>query len=102
MVYPGTEAYDWNKQKGYLISEDYSKWVTDTGLHNSVVSNPELSFKELVNFCDHARRKFYLRPSYIVKKVFQGLINFAEFKRNFKGFTKLIKHLVRGNVYKEE
>ncbi|MBM3210682.1 radical SAM protein [Candidatus Poribacteria bacterium] len=69
MVYPGTKAYSWAKENGYLLTEDFSKWNTETGLHNCVVSRPDLSNDELVEFCDRARREFYLRPSYILYRI---------------------------------
>ena len=95
MVYPGTEDYAWVKEKGYLMSEDYSKWVTEDGLHNSVVSNPDLTYQELVAFCDHARRKFYLRPSYFLLKARQSLKDPQEGLRNLKAFKTLAGHLLR-------
>jgi anaerobic magnesium-protoporphyrin IX monomethyl ester cyclase len=95
MVYPGTEDYAWVREKGFLISEDYSKWVTDKGLHNSVVSNPELTYQELVRFCDFARRKFYLRPQYLLFKLKQSLRNPREAKRNLKAFKTFARHLFK-------
>ena len=35
MVYPGTEAYTWAKENGYLETQDYSKWITAEGLHTA-------------------------------------------------------------------
>ncbi len=99
MVYPGTDDYEWVKEKGYLVSSDFSKWVTEKGLHNSVVSNPELSYKELVNFCDMARKKFYLRPRYIFLKIKQSISHPAEGLRNIKAFKVFVKHLLRRPVY---
>jgi radical SAM superfamily enzyme YgiQ (UPF0313 family) len=98
MVYPGTEDYEWMKEKGFLTSEDYSKWVTEEGLHNSVVSNPEFTYQTLVNFCDYARRKFYLRPTYIFSKMVQSISNPKEAKRNLKAFKTFFKHLMRKSV----
>lgn len=93
MVYPGTEDFEWVRSKGYLTSEDYSKWVTEEGLHNSVVSNPDLTYEELVQFCDYARRAFYLRLSYFLLKIGQSLRNPTEAVRNLKGFRNLFSHL---------
>jgi radical SAM superfamily enzyme YgiQ (UPF0313 family) len=93
MIYPGTEDYEWFKKKGFLTSEDFSKWVTEKGLHNSVVSNPELTHKQLVNFCDYARRKFYLRPGYLLLKLKQSLLHPGEAKRNLMAFRTFAKHL---------
>jgi len=102
MVYPGTEAYNEAKEKGWLVTEDFSKWLTEEGLHNSVVNLPNLTNKELVEFADYARRKFYTNPKYLVKKVIQSFKNFDEFKRNLKGFKTLIKYLWRGTFGKKK
>lgn len=102
MVYPGTAAYDEAKQKGFLSSENFSDWLTEDGLHNSTINLPNMTHKELVDFCDHARRKFYLRPSYLAKKALQSITDADEFKRNFKGFKKLSQYLIKGSFgYKE-
>ncbi len=69
MVYPGTEVYEWAKENGYLLTEDFSRWNTEDGLHNCVVSRPDLSNQDLVEFCDRARREFYLRLRYIIYRV---------------------------------
>jgi anaerobic magnesium-protoporphyrin IX monomethyl ester cyclase len=97
MVYPGTAAYDEAKQKGYLASENFGDWLTNDGLHNSTINLPNMTHRDLVEFCDKARRKFYLRPSYLLKKSFQSLRDFDEFKRNVKGFRKLSKFLIKGS-----
>lgn len=97
MVYPGTTAYEEAKAKSLLTTEDFSKWLTPTGLHASVVNLENLTQEELVEFADHARRVFYLRPSYLFRKLYQSLMSFDELKRNLKGFKKLIKFLVSGS-----
>ncbi len=96
MIYPGTEAYNWAKRHNYLTTEDFNEWLTPEGLHNCVISRPWLSNYELVEFCNEARRKFYTRPSYIVKKLFQGLSDPQELKRLTKGALILSKHILRG------
>lgn len=101
MVYPGTSAYTEAKAKGYLSSENYSDWLTKDGLHNSVINLPNLTHKELVQFCDRARREFYLRPSYLIRKAFQSLASYGELKRNIKGFAKLSQYLIKGSFSAE-
>ena len=32
MVYPGTEAYEWYKERGLILTDDFSKWLTPGGL----------------------------------------------------------------------
>jgi hypothetical protein len=98
MVYPGTEAYEWAKSNGYLLTEDYSKWLTDEGLHNCVVSTPELSANELVSFCDYARRKYYLNPKYLMYKLFQMLKDPKEIEKTLKSAKTFTKYLFKKSL----
>ncbi len=93
--YPGTQAYEWAKENKYIKTFDYSKWLKEDGMHECVLNLPNLSSDELVEFCDYARRKFYLRPKYLMYKAIQSLSNFDEMKRNLKAFAKLIKFLIK-------
>jgi radical SAM superfamily enzyme YgiQ (UPF0313 family) len=102
MVYPGTEAYRWAKTNGYLTTEDFSEWLTPTGLHNCVVSRPGLTNHDLVAFCDEARRRFYMRPGYIVRKLAFGIRDFQEFKRLAKGAATLSKYILQGTFGKDK
>lgn len=102
MVYPGTEAYEWVKKNKYLITEDYSQWLTSEGLHNTIISRPGLTNKELVELCDQARREFYLRSSYIFSKLKQIITTPEETKRIFKSARIFFKYLFRGSGVKEE
>ena len=60
MVYPGTVAYQEAKKREYIQIEDWGAWLTKDGLHNSVVTLPNITHEQLVSFCDQARRSFYL------------------------------------------
>ena len=97
MVYPGTEAYDWANDNHYLITTNYSEWLTSEGLHNCVVSRPGLTNRELVEFCDFARHTFYMRPSYFLSKFRQIIFDPREGKRIIKAFRTSIKYLIRGS-----
>jgi len=97
MVYPGTAAFEEAKKRGLLKTTDFSAWLTDEGLHNSVVDLPGLSSEDLVRFCDYSRRKFYTNPKYVLRKLIQSLFSFSEFKRNAKGAISLSKYLIRGS-----
>lgn len=95
MVYPGTEAYSWAEDNGYLTTRDFRKWLTDEGMHNCVVSTPELSARELVDFCDYARRSYYLGPKYILYKLRQGMKDFEEFRKTVKSARVFTRHLFK-------
>ncbi|MGD9405052.1 MAG: radical SAM protein, partial [Anaerolineae bacterium] len=95
MVYPGTEAYEWAKQNGYLSTGDYRQWLTPEGLHRTVLAQPGLTAEELVAWCDQARRAFYLRPRYIAGKAWQAVTNPAEAGRILKAARTFSRHLLR-------
>jgi len=99
MVYPGTTAYQEAKNRGYVQVEVWSEWLTKEGLHNSVVTLPNLTHDQLVSFCDRARRSFYLSPSYLSYKLKQSLRDRRELQRNVKGFITLSKYLLRGSQH---
>lgn len=86
--YPGTEAHQWALDNGY-IETDYAKYCLPDGTHNTVLSLPHLTAQEMVDFCNMARRKYYLRPRYILHRLRVGLTDFSDFKRSLKAFGKL-------------
>jgi len=95
MVYPGTEAYAWAKKNGYLLTEDFSKWLTDEGLHDCVVSTPELSADELVAFCNEARVKYYLSTRYLLHKSLQMIKSPKEITKTLKSAKTFAKYLFK-------
>jgi radical SAM superfamily enzyme YgiQ (UPF0313 family) len=92
--YPGTEAYIWAKQKGY-IETDYEKYCKPDGTHNTVLNLPDLSAEDMLNFCDRARKKYYLRPRYFFHRLRIGLTNINDLKRSLKAFKYLKDYLFR-------
>ncbi len=97
IVYPGTEAWTWAKQNNYITAKSYDEWVTPDGMHNCVLSTPEVSSQELVDFCNYARKKFYLRPRYMFLKAGECLTNKDDFVRTAKSFKTFAKYLFKRN-----
>lgn len=95
MAYPGTTAYDEARSRGELASEDYDKWLDKDGQHNTTVIRKGLTSQDLVDFCDRARREFYLRPAYIYKQAIMALTNSRERYRVMRGAGTLVKHLFK-------
>ena len=93
MVYPGTEAYNWAKTNNFIKAQDYSEWLKEDGSHNCVLSTDKVTSQELVDFCDYARKKFYLRPSYIFMKFGQCLANKDDAIRTMKAFGTFRRYL---------
>jgi len=102
MVYPGTVAYQEAKKREYIQIEDWGAWLTKDGLHNSVVTLPNITHEQLVSFCDRARRSFYLAPPYLLYKLKQSLKDRRELQRNLKGFFTLAKYLVKGSDHQKD
>jgi len=97
MVYPGTEAYQWAKDSNYINAKSYTEWLKPDGMHNCVLNTPELSADDLVKFCNYARKKFYLRPSYILMKAGECLTSKDDIVRTFKAFSIFRKYLFAKN-----
>ena len=92
--YPGTEAYEWARSNGY-IETDYENYCLPDGTHNTVLNLPGLSAQEMVDFCNMARRKYYLRIGYVLHRIKVGLANPDDFKRSLKAFGRLKHFLFR-------
>lgn len=95
IVYPGTEAWSWAKSHDYIKAKSYDEWLTPDGMHNCVLSTPEISSRELVDFCNYARKKFYLRPGYMLMKLGECLTSKDDFVRTFKAFGTFRKYLLK-------
>ena len=88
--YPGTEAYKWAKNNGY-ISGRYDEYCQEDGTLNCVLNLPGLSSQELVQFCAYARKKYYTRPWYFWHRIKNGLKDKEDLKRSLKAFNRLRK-----------
>lgn len=94
MVYPGTKDYEWAKKEGLLAIRDYSEYVTEDGNHNSVLSMPDMTSQEIREWCNYARRRYYLRPRYILYKLAQQLTRPSEIRRTFKATKRFARFLI--------
>ncbi len=61
--YPGTEAFIWAKENGYLKTLNMINGLTSDGLHECVLNLPNLSSEELLKFCDDARKKILFKTN---------------------------------------
>lgn len=95
MVYPGTDAWRWAEENGYLSTKDYSRWVTEDGLHSCVLNLPGLSAEEMAAFCDRARKRYYMRPRYLFSKLRQFIREPGERSRLYKAGMRFVRFLFR-------
>jgi len=94
IVYPGTEDFKWAKREGLLTFKDYSEYVTEDGNHNSVIRMPAMTSDEIREWCNYARRRYYLRPKYLIYKLNQQITHPSEIRRTFKATKRFIKFLI--------
>lgn len=72
-LYPGTEAFFWARENGYLSTEDYSKWLTKEGMHTCVINPPGFSGDKMQEICNSYLVRYHFRPRYLGMKLMQGL-----------------------------
>lgn len=100
MCYPDTEAWDWAKENDMLDSEEFSALLNEEGGHHTNVKGPDnMSPDELVEWCDKARKEFYIRREYIWHKLKQSLASWEEAKRTAKSaktFFSYLWNMIRG------
>ncbi len=97
MVYPGTEAYAQYRERGWIAAATWRDWLTPAGLHNCVVRNESLSPAELVRLCDLARRRFYLRPSFLARRALAAAVSPGELARTARAAKVFVRHLLAGS-----
>ncbi len=94
LPFPGTEAYYWAKENGY-IHGGYSDYVKEDGTINCLLDLPGITGEEMVQFCDEARKRYYWRPKYIAHRLWMGVKDPADFKRSVKAFMNIKKYLFK-------
>ena len=62
---PGTEFYDWVKEKGFLLVDDLEESLDEEGFQKCIVSYPEFTKENIENYVDRALKEYYLSPSFI-------------------------------------
>jgi len=95
LVYPGTEAYRWAKENGYLAAGSFAEWVDGGGMYRSVLNIPGLPAEKVEAFCLRANREYYLRPGYMLFKLKQLIFGPREVKRTLAGALTYFRRLPR-------
>lgn len=85
--YPGTPMYEWAKENGYLMDEDWFSY------HGSKVhlKLPTLSPEKIEEFHKYAFKQFYFRPKYILSRLskIRTKYDIQFYLQTFKSFFKL-------------
>jgi len=83
--FPGTEMFEWAKNNGYLNTFNWDKY----DLMNVVMELPTIKSNELKKYYKLAYKRFYMRPSYLLRKLFK-IRSFVDVKKNLSSFKSLI------------
>lgn len=93
MVYPGSPAFEQVRRSGHLTTDNYEEWLSPEGYHTAITRTESLSSYDIVRFCGKARRRFYLRPRYIIRKLIQALEDEGERIRIIRAFRTFRRHI---------
>lgn len=69
--FPGSPLYEEYSKKGLIISRDWSKynWYTARDVYN----HPTLKWNTIMKYFSRFYKRFFFRPSYIVKRATKGI-----------------------------
>ncbi|MCP4643362.1 MAG: radical SAM protein [bacterium] len=67
VAYPGTAFYDWAKSENCLTVHEWRDWVDENYEQVATHSLPGLSVDEINALIDEGLRRFYLRPSQMMR-----------------------------------
>ncbi|HMQ10560.1 MAG TPA: radical SAM protein [Oligoflexia bacterium] len=96
MPFPGTKYFEYAEEKGYLNTKDWSKWLDPEGEQTGVVSYPGLSKDEVEAGVNEGLKRFYFRPSYILRFALKNM-HFKDFLRKVRGFRHFAGYLIENN-----
>jgi anaerobic magnesium-protoporphyrin IX monomethyl ester cyclase len=90
--FPKTELEEMGKKNGWITTDDYAKYE----LNQPILNMPGLSVEELQKARNMAYRQFYLRPSYIFKRL-RKIRNFADLLINYRQAKDFISSWISPN-----
>jgi len=86
MPYPGTQMFDWAKENGYLLTEDWN----DYDWAHPVMTVPTVSMDAIQQKYKEAYRRYYFRPKFIFQRL-RKITNLEELKICFVGAKGILK-----------
>ena len=92
MAYPGTELFDWAKEKGYVKSFNWN----DYSYSNVVLELPNLDRAKLQYYYELAHRRFYFRSKIILRRLWH-IRSWAQFVQEIRGGRALMGFIFNGN-----
>ncbi len=92
--FPGTEFYEWARKNNYLITEDYSMWLSEDGYLNCLLDYPYATHEEIEKIRDSFMRKYYFSFGFIAR-TFLSNLDLVEFRRVMGGAVSYIAFQIK-------
>ena len=90
--FPGTSYYDYCEKEGLIRAGSWEDWL-QKGEQAQVVDYPGLTKSEIDYFVDSGLKKFYFRPQYMVRFLFQTR-NKKDLYRKLRGAKNFFSYLI--------
>jgi radical SAM superfamily enzyme YgiQ (UPF0313 family) len=92
--FPGTKFFNICDENRWLLTRKWDRWL-DAGEQHGVVAYPTISQNKINYYVDLGLRKFYLRPSYMVKFLLKTRSG-ADLCRKMRGAYNYFTYLFKG------
>ncbi len=93
-AYPGTEYYNWVRENGYLVPQDWPQWVDENLEQRAIISFPQLSVDEINDLVDQGLKEFYLRPGQMLRML-RNIRSWADVKTKLHGLMSFVDYFGR-------
>lgn len=89
--YPGTSYFDYCREHHLLTTENWDDWLDD-GEQSAVIDHPGLGQQAVKDAVDSGLRRFYFRPGYMIKFLFQTRST-SDLYRKLRGAKNFLSYL---------
>jgi anaerobic magnesium-protoporphyrin IX monomethyl ester cyclase len=90
-AYPGTEYYEWVRDNGHLVPQDWPEWVDENLEQRAIVDFPQLSVDEINELVDRGLREFYLRPGQVTRML-RSISSWSDVKAKWHGLRSFLDY----------
>jgi radical SAM superfamily enzyme YgiQ (UPF0313 family) len=94
---PGTEFYNYVKEKGYITIDDLKDSIDENGYQKCIISYPDFTKNDIEFYVDKALKSYYLSPSF-VPVAFSNVLRrngIHELESMFKSAGTFLKYISR-------
>ncbi|MFZ2956941.1 MAG: radical SAM protein [Candidatus Ozemobacteraceae bacterium] len=93
--FPGTKYFTYCRDNGLLRAKRWDEWLQD-GEQSPVVDYPGLSWKLVESYVNQGLKRFYFRPSYMLKFLFNTRGK-SDLYRKLRGAKNFFSYLLAGS-----